>query len=154
LELRWYFSVFALEGESLVYTHHHMKSMVTPLTRVLPFRHPNGHNTLPFSLTRYPSSPNFSFSPLTLTLSMAASPQSSAPVPLFSPSFHHFFFHPIEPYLACTLQNLNFESLDWNLEYFGFCLFSCLFFFIVWLKFWIARLYKVFVLLVTINFHE
>ncbi|KAG4912716.1 hypothetical protein JHK82_053306 [Glycine max] len=56
-----------------------MKSMVTPLTRVLPFRHPNGHNTLPFSLTRYPSSPNFSFSPLTLTLSMAASPQSSAP---------------------------------------------------------------------------
>ncbi|KAG4940302.1 hypothetical protein JHK87_044173 [Glycine soja] len=58
-----------------------MKSMVTPLTRVLPFRHPNGYNTLPFSLTRYPSSPNFSFSfsPLTLTLSMAASPQSSAP---------------------------------------------------------------------------
>ncbi|RZB59502.1 hypothetical protein D0Y65_042647 [Glycine soja] len=69
--------------ESLVYTQHNtnMKSMVTPLTRVLPFRHPNGYNTLPFSLTRYPSSPNFSFSfsPLTLTLSMAASPQSSAP---------------------------------------------------------------------------
>ena len=99
-----------------------MKSMVTPLTRVLPFRHPNGYNTLPFSLTRYPSSPNFSFSfsPLTLTLSMAASPQSSAPVPLSFSSFH-----PIEPYLACTLRNLNFASLDWSLEYIFFFVFAC-----------------------------
>lgn len=99
-----------------------MKSMVTPLTRVLPFRHPNGYNTLPFSLTRYPSSPNFSFSfsPLTLTLSMAASPQSSAPVPLSFSSFH-----PIEPYLACTLRNLNFASLDWSLEYIYFFVFAC-----------------------------
>ncbi|XP_027909165.1 uncharacterized protein LOC114168486 isoform X1 [Vigna unguiculata] len=57
-----------------------MKSMVTPLMRVSPFHHRNGHNTLPFfSPARYPSSPNFSFSPLSLTLSMAASPQSSAP---------------------------------------------------------------------------
>ncbi|WVZ07689.1 hypothetical protein V8G54_021035 [Vigna mungo] len=57
-----------------------MKSMVTPLTRVSPFRHRNGHNTLPFfSHARYPSSPNFSFSPLSLTISMAASPKFSAP---------------------------------------------------------------------------
>ncbi|ESW33942.1 hypothetical protein PHAVU_001G111200 [Phaseolus vulgaris] len=57
-----------------------MKSMVTPLMRVSPFRHQNGHNTLPlFSLARYPSSPNFSFSPLSLSLSMAASSQSSSP---------------------------------------------------------------------------
>ncbi|KAK7377825.1 hypothetical protein VNO80_03258 [Phaseolus coccineus] len=57
-----------------------MKSMVTPLRRVSPFRQQNGHNTLPFfSLARYPSSPNFSFSPLSLSLSMAASPQSSSP---------------------------------------------------------------------------
>lgn len=59
-----------------------MKSMVSPLTRVSPFCRRNGQNALLFSptFTRYPSSPNTNtFSPLNLTLSMAASPQSSAP---------------------------------------------------------------------------
>ncbi|KAL2320467.1 hypothetical protein Fmac_029436 [Flemingia macrophylla] len=58
-----------------------MKSMVTPLARGSPFCHRNGQKALLFSptLTRYPSSPTTTFSPLTLTLSMAASPQSSAP---------------------------------------------------------------------------
>ncbi|KAK7336258.1 hypothetical protein VNO77_16794 [Canavalia gladiata] len=58
-----------------------MKTMVTPLRRGFPFCHPNGHKALPLSFTRYPSNPySFSFfSPLTLTLSMAASPQSTAP---------------------------------------------------------------------------
>ncbi|XP_027349702.1 uncharacterized protein LOC113861224 isoform X2 [Abrus precatorius] len=54
-----------------------MKSMVMPLTRVSLFCRPNGHKTLSFPLTRNPSSP--SLSPLSLTLSMATSPQSSAP---------------------------------------------------------------------------
>jgi len=85
-----YFIVCLVVRESLAQTTT-MKSMVTPLMRVSPFRHQNGHNTLPlFSLARYPSSPNFSFSPLSLSLSMAASSQSSSPVPLYCPSFMSF----------------------------------------------------------------
>ncbi|XP_061343341.1 uncharacterized protein LOC133289430 [Gastrolobium bilobum] len=58
-----------------------MKTLVTPLTRVSPIFRPNDQKALPFSLTRHSSLPNsFTFLPFpSLTVSMAASSQSTAP---------------------------------------------------------------------------
>ncbi|XP_057437713.1 uncharacterized protein LOC130729880 [Lotus japonicus] len=59
-----------------------MKTMVTPLMRISPSFRQNAHKALPFSPTRHSSSPNsFTFISAipTLSISMAASSQSTAP---------------------------------------------------------------------------